>query len=631
MFRHHIKAIFTAFLLGTLALFLGVSCVSDRTASYAPTGAVSALSPVGDAWEPYNRSVQAFNSGFERHVAHPASQLWRFLLPSPVRTGLSHFSENLGYPLRLVAHALEGQWKYCWSDTKRFAVNTTIGALGFWDPATSLGLPHIDGSFARTLARWQISSGGYFNLPFAGPGTVRDGVGKLLDLPFNMVTWLVPAPASHAVNGAFKLNDTAASEPTLNRAFVTQPCHYELMKLLVVLGNEAAFSDYKIPVREDYAPDQSFGILAFAPSDDGFYYQARQRRVRLPGGQKFPYTCWPLKDATKLVILLPGIGAHRQSAELAALAEQFRWQGCAVVALSSTFTPDYFANVPGDGCPPGFIPEDAKILAAVLDEVVKDYTSHYQNSFETKALLGYSLGGINALHLAAAQQRGELPETLHIDRYLAINPPVDPVYALDVVDDFFGTPEQWPEPEREQRVHDIIMRLACWMRPSPVNPPSPMVPLTLEESRFLVGANMRFHLAETIQAQERLHPSGVLRENPQAWFHRNNLFAETMAFSFADYIEKMVVPAYQKRDGYHGCTVDDLRKLCSLRAISDDLAQAQNTLVFHSRNDFLVSDDDLAWFETTFGSRATILDEGSHLGAFANPEFVQNVVRATLP
>ena len=377
MFRHHIKAIFTAFLLGTLALFLGVSCVSDRTASYAPTGAVSALSPVGDAWEPYNRSVQAFNSGFERHVAHPASQIWRFLLPSPVRTGLSHFSENLGYPLRLVAHALEGQWEYCWSDTKRFAVNTTIGALGFWDPATSLGLPHIDGSFSRTLARWQISSGGYFNLPFAGPGTVRDGVGKLLDLPFNMVTWLVPAPASHAVNGAFKLNDTAASEPTLNRAFVTQPCHYELMKLLVVLGNEAAFSDYKIPVREDYAPDQSFGILAFAPSDDGFYYQARQRRVRLPGGQKFPYTCWPLKDATKLVILLPGIGAHRQSAELAALAEQFRWQGCAVVALSSTFTPDYFANVPGDGCPPGFIPEDAKILAAVLDVGVRyELVSH---------------------------------------------------------------------------------------------------------------------------------------------------------------------------------------------------------------------------------------------------------------
>ncbi|MBR4125644.1 MAG: VacJ family lipoprotein, partial [Victivallales bacterium] len=624
-----LKATTTAAFLGTLTLFLCVSCVSDRTALYAPNGAVGALSPVNDSWEPYNRSVQAFNSGFEQHVANPVSQLWRFALPSFVRTGLSHFNENIGYPLRLIAHALEGNWEYCWYDTKRFAINTTIGGLGLWDPATSLGLPHIDGSFGRTLAKWGIPSGGYFNLPFAGPGTVRDGVGKILDFPFNLITWLVPAPASYAVNGAFHINDTAETEPTVNRAFTTQPCHYELMKLLIVLGNEATYSDYKIPPNKDYLPDQSFGLLQLAPSDDGFYYQARQRHVKLSRGRKFPYTCWPLRNAKKLVILLPGIGAHRQSAELSAFAEFFRRRDCAVIAISSTFTPDYFTNVPGDNPPPGFIPEDAKVLVHVLNEVVSDFTCHYGYFFDTTTLLGYSLGGINALNLAAAEQRGEFPDTLHIDRYLAINPPVDPVYALDVVDKFFNYPEQFPEAEREARVRDIIMRLASWMQPSPINPPSLVVPLTHEESQFLVGVNMRFHLAEAIQAQEKRNPSGLLHEDPQAWFHRNNLFAETMSISFNDYIEKMVVPYYQAH-GLDGCTAEDLRKKCSLRELTDDLARTKNVLVFHSRNDFLVTDEDLSWFEATFGPRATILDEGSHLGALGNRAFVQNLVNALL-
>ncbi|MBQ4480564.1 MAG: alpha/beta fold hydrolase [Victivallales bacterium] len=621
-----LKATSIAFVL-SVGLFFCASCVSDRSAYYLSPGLADTISPVNDSWEPYNRTVQAFNYGFERHVANPASQIWRFILPEPIRIGLSHFNENLGYPLRLVTHALAGQWNYCWIDTKRFLVNTTVGGLGFWDPATAWGLPHIESSFGYTLARWGVPSGGYFNLPFSGPGTVRDGVGKLLDLPFNVVTWLVPAPSSYAVNGSFRLNDTAETEPTINRAFVTQPCHYELMKLLVVLGNEAAYSDYKVPDNQDYLPDQSLGLLALTPSDDDFYYQSRQRHMKMPGGRKFPYTCWPLRGAKKLVILLPGIGAHRQSAELSALAELCRNRGCAVIAISSTFTPDYFTNVPGDNSPPGFIPEDTKVLAQVLDEVVRDFTSHYRASFENTTLLGYSLGGINALNLAAAERRGEFPDTLHIDRYMAINPPVDPVYALDVVDHFFNYPEQFPEEERAERVRDIVMRLSAWLQPSPANPPSPVVPLTREESLFLVGVNMRLHLAEVLQAQEKRNPSGLLKEDPKAWFHRNNLFAETLSISFADYIDKVVVPWY-RGNGFPDCTGDDLRQRCSLRALTDELADAQNVQVFHSRNDFLVTQDDLAWFETTFGPRATILDEGSHLGALGNPEFVRDLVHA---
>ena len=75
--------------------------------------------------------------------------------------------------------------------TGSFLVNTTVGILGFLNPAEKIGLkPHKE-DVGQTLGSYGIGSGCYFVLPILGPTTVRDSFGLVADTfvdPFAHVT-----------------------------------------------------------------------------------------------------------------------------------------------------------------------------------------------------------------------------------------------------------------------------------------------------------------------------------------------------------------------------------------------------------------------------------------------------------
>ena len=70
-------------------------------------------------------------------------------------------------------------------------INSTVGILGFLNPAEKIGLkPHKE-DVGQTLATYGIGSGCYFVLPIFGPTTVRDSVGLVADTfvdPFAHIT-----------------------------------------------------------------------------------------------------------------------------------------------------------------------------------------------------------------------------------------------------------------------------------------------------------------------------------------------------------------------------------------------------------------------------------------------------------
>ena len=83
-------------------------------------------------------------------------------------------------------------------DIKEFAnssgsvlINSTIGILGFLNPAEKMGIkPHKE-DVGQTLAVYGIGSGCYFVLPILGPTTIRDSIGMIADTfvdPFAHVT-----------------------------------------------------------------------------------------------------------------------------------------------------------------------------------------------------------------------------------------------------------------------------------------------------------------------------------------------------------------------------------------------------------------------------------------------------------
>ena len=69
---------------------------------------------------------------------------------------------------------------------------------------------------------------------------------------------------------------------------------------------------------------------------------------------------------------------------------------------------------------------------------------------------------------------------------------------------------------------------------------------------------------------------------------------------------------------------------CRLDALTEELRDADNTFVFQNRNDFLINERDLEWYEGTFGSRCILFDRGGHLGTMAMPEYQQALVKVLL-
>ena len=67
-------------------------------------------------------------------------------------------------------------------NSARFIVNTTIGILGIFDPASNMGLNDYEKEdWGQTLATWGVGSGCYIVLPVLGPSTLRDTTASLIN------------------------------------------------------------------------------------------------------------------------------------------------------------------------------------------------------------------------------------------------------------------------------------------------------------------------------------------------------------------------------------------------------------------------------------------------------------------
>ncbi len=134
-----------------------------------------------DPLEPFNRRVYIFNDTVDKMVLKPIATGYRAVLPQFVRTGVRNFFSNLDDITVIVNSILQFKIPQAASDTGRFVINTTLGVLGFVDVATHFGLEKHNEDFGQTLGYWGLGSGPYLVVPFLGPSSVRDGIGRLAD------------------------------------------------------------------------------------------------------------------------------------------------------------------------------------------------------------------------------------------------------------------------------------------------------------------------------------------------------------------------------------------------------------------------------------------------------------------
>jgi phospholipid-binding lipoprotein MlaA len=134
-----------------------------------------------DPIEGFNRAVYSFNDGFDRMIFKPVATGYRKIMPTPVDKGVSNFFGNLEDVVTTVNDLLQFKFRQGGSDALRVLVNSTIGLLGVFDVASSMGLEKNDEDFGQTLGYWGVNAGPYLMLPFLGPSTVRDLTGRIVD------------------------------------------------------------------------------------------------------------------------------------------------------------------------------------------------------------------------------------------------------------------------------------------------------------------------------------------------------------------------------------------------------------------------------------------------------------------
>ena len=134
-----------------------------------------------DPLEPVNRVVYNFNEAADYFLIEPVAKGYVRFVPQFMRTGVKNFLSNLFYPTVILNDVLQGKFSQAGQDLGRFVTNSTAGIGGLFDVATRAGMPEHEEDFGQTLAVWGIGDGWYLVLPFLGPSTNRDLVGRVGD------------------------------------------------------------------------------------------------------------------------------------------------------------------------------------------------------------------------------------------------------------------------------------------------------------------------------------------------------------------------------------------------------------------------------------------------------------------
>ena len=591
--------------------------------------------PVPDPLEPFNRAMWSFNRGLLADVVKPTSRAYRFIVRKPVRRSIGNFGRNLTYPGRLINNLLEGKWRGAGDESRRFLCNTTLGVAGLFDVAERRGIPRSDADFGLTFGQWGWQPGCYLMLPVLGPSNERDALGFACDAaaspllyisPYDFVasnplSWLGPYTYfSYAV----MYNDLSDSVRESVRFARAEMDPYSVIHFASTFQRQNRVVELRPEGGPDKASLETLKSVFSTYKDPGFPDRGLTRSVRIPAtGRKLKFTTWLQPGRAPMVYLLPGLGSHRLSQHSLALAEMVHGNGYSVVSMSSTFHSEFMDSA-STAMLPANLPVDGHDVHVALTEIDRVLTGWYPGRLGERGLVGFSMGGMHALLVAAANATNR-SALMTFDRYVAFDTPVRLLHGVAKLDEFYRAPLAWPEAERTANIENIFLKVAALAKAG-LTPEIPL-PFGAVESKFLIGLAFRFTLRDIIFSSQRRGNLGVL-EQPVRNLRRAPVYEEIMGYSYQDYFEKFAVPYYQSR-GLAAPVAESLARAGDLRTYEAGLRDNPGIRLIVNRNDFLLEDDDVAWLQATFApDQLTMLEEGGHLGNLFDPAIQKLILTA---
>jgi phospholipid-binding lipoprotein MlaA len=186
--------------------------------------AVVAAQPSTDPLETINRAVFRANLTAYDQVLAPVVRYYRVATTEAQRDSVANFLANLRAPVVVANQFMQGQVEQAGITLRRLVINSTVGMLGLFDPATQWGYPaQAAEDFGQTLASYGVPAGPYLVLPLLGPSNARDAIGRIAD--YLALGTYVDIDVLPAVLGTVAVAD---AEPDLERIATERATHLDL-------------------------------------------------------------------------------------------------------------------------------------------------------------------------------------------------------------------------------------------------------------------------------------------------------------------------------------------------------------------------------------------------------------------
>lgn len=308
------------------------------------------------------------------------------------------------------------------------------------------------------------------------------------------------------------------------------------------------------------------------------------------------------KDKTApLVIMYPSIGEGSNAHHSIIFAKMFYDAGYSVIIQGSHFHWEFVKSMPEGYCP-GIPSQDADYIKLVTSKIMESICAKYGCDFREKVVVGTSFGAMATLFVAEKESKNN---TLGINKFIAISPPIELVYALEQLD---KNSEEFDKNSPEVK-HKTAITAAKILQLSQLKENSDFkidtLPFTDEESKLITTFILRQKLSDLIFTIENI------AKNTKTDFYQtvNNM-------SYRDYAEK-----YLLKNGM--LTLDDLRYETGLYSLADYLTHADNYKIYQSLDDYFINKEQLTRLKTLTGKHLVCLNCGAHLGFLYRKEFIE--------
>ena len=329
-----------------------------------------------------------------------------------------------------------------------------------------------------------------------------------------------------------------------------------------------------------------------------------------------------------LVFVISGTGSNHKTPTAIALASTLYAGGAHVVTLPSP-TQMNFIVAASTHSRPGYTDDDVddllRVMTMIRDDLVADGTR-----IDGYGVTGYSMG---AFHAAMVGERDSRDHVFDFDRVVLVNAPVSLYESAMRLDRMLleGIPGGMAHFDRFYE--EFTRRLAnIYAADEGLDFTGDFLYRIYEKidgdvsdqqlkaliglSFRLIGSNLAFTSDVMNHAGYVVSPDLELGVTSRL----DKYFKVLGRLSFSDYVEELFFPLFEA--DHPGIARQRAIERSSLRSIEDYMRNNANVFLLHNRDDIILGEGDIPWFESIFGDRATIFPNGGHMGNVYHHAFI---------